>query len=42
MEEVIPRLFVGGDKDVAEAKKRGYARLTAAKDGPDGHRAILG
>jgi hypothetical protein len=42
MQEVIPRLFVGSDKDVAEAKKRGYARLTAAKDGPDGHRAILG
>ena len=42
MEQVIPRLYVGSDKDVPEAKKRGYARLTAAKDGPDGHREILG
>jgi hypothetical protein len=42
MEQVIPRLYVGSDADVPEAKKRGYARLTAAKDGPDGHREILG
>ena len=42
MEQVIPHLYVGGDKDVPEAKKRGYARLTAAKDGIDGHREILG
>ena len=42
MEQVISNLYVGGDKDVPEAKKRGYARLTAAKDGPDGHREMLG
>ena len=42
MKQVIPRLYVGSDADVPEAKKRGYARLTAAKDGPDGHREILG
>jgi len=42
MEQVIPKLYVGSDADVLEAKRRGYARLTAAKDGPDGHREILG
>jgi hypothetical protein len=42
MEQVIPKLYVGSDADVPEAKRRGYARLTAAKDGPDGHREILG
>jgi hypothetical protein len=42
MQQVIPKLYVGSDADVLEAKRRGYARLTAAKDGPDGHREILG
>lgn len=42
MEQIIPRLWIGSDADVPEAKRRGYARLTAAKDGPDGHREILG
>jgi hypothetical protein len=42
MEEIVRGLYLGSDEDVPEAKKRGYARLTAAKDGPDGHRSILG
>lgn len=42
MQEIIDRLWVGSDADVPEAKRRGYARLTAAKDGPDGHREMLG
>jgi hypothetical protein len=42
MEEIVKRIWVGGDKDVAKAKERGYSRLCACKDGPDGHRAMLG
>jgi hypothetical protein len=42
MEEIIKRLYLGSDDDVAKAKARGYARLAACKDGPDGHRAMLG
>ena len=42
MENIIDGVYVGGDKDVSEAKRRGYARLTCAKDGPDGHREMLG
>jgi hypothetical protein len=42
MRQIIDGLWVGGDKDVPEAKKRGYARLSATKDGPDSHRAMLG
>jgi hypothetical protein len=36
-----PILFVGDDSDDAEAVKRGYAILSACKDGPRGHRAAL-
>lgn len=36
-----PVLFVGNDLDDQEAQKKGYAILTAAKDGPYGHRAAL-
>jgi len=42
MEQVITNLWVGGDKDVPEAKKRGYARLACTKDGIDSHRSMLG
>jgi hypothetical protein len=42
MEKIIDGIYVGSDKDVAEAKRRGYSRLCACKDGPDGHRAMLG
>ena len=42
MEEIIDGIWVGSDKDVPEAKRRGYARLCCAKDGPDGHREMLG
>jgi len=36
-----PVLFVGDDADDQDADKKGYAILTAAKDGPYGHRAAL-
>lgn len=42
MEEVIKGLYVGSDKDVEKAKSRGYARLCMCKEGPDGHRHMLG
>jgi hypothetical protein len=42
VEKIIEGIYVGSDEDVPEAKKRGYARLSATKDGPDGHRAMLG
>lgn len=42
MENIIDKIYVGSDADVAESKRRGYSRLTCAKDGPDGHRAMLG
>lgn len=42
MEKIIDRIYVGSDADVAKAKERGFSRLTCAKDGPDGHRAMLG
>lgn len=36
-----PILFVGDDSDDIEAQKKGYAILSACKDGPYGHRAAL-
>ena len=42
MEEVIRGLYVGSDKDVPKAKARMYARLCMCKEGPDGHRDMLG
>lgn len=42
MHEIIPRLYVGGDEAVEEAKSRRFARLAVAKEGPDGHRHMLG
>jgi len=42
VEKIIDRIWVGSDKDVAKAKERDFTRLTCAKDGPDGHRAMLG
>ena len=42
MEKIIDRIYVGSDDDIAKAKERDYTRLTCAKDGPDGHRAMLG
>jgi len=41
MEEVIKGVYVGSDEDVTKAKSRGYSRLAACKDGPDGHRTML-
>ena len=37
-----PILFVGSDADYADANKKGYSILTCAKDGPNGHRSMLG
>lgn len=42
MEQIIDRFYVGSDEDVAKAKERGFSRLACCKDGPDGHRAMLG
>ena len=36
-----PILFVGDDNDDQEAAKKNFAIVTAAKDGPYGHRAAL-
>lgn len=41
MEEIIRGLYLGSDDDVAEAKRRGYARLCCCKDGIDSHRSML-
>lgn len=41
MEEIIKGLYLGSDTDVAEAKRRGYARLCCCKDGIDSHRSML-
>lgn len=42
MEKIVDQIYVGSDKDVEKAKERDYSRLAACKDGPDGHRAMLG
>ena len=42
MENIIKGIYVGSDKDVAEAERRGFARLACCKDGPDSHRSMLG
>jgi hypothetical protein len=42
MKKIIDGIYVGSDADVAEAKRRGFSRLCACKDGLDGHRAMLG
>jgi len=36
-----PILYVGSDADYAEAAKRGFAVLSACKDGDHGHRSML-
>lgn len=42
MEQLIRGIWLGGDQDVAEAIKRGYARLCCCKEGIDSHRSMLG
>lgn len=42
MEAIIEGIYVGSDVDVPKAKERGYAILAACKEGPNGHRAMLG
>jgi hypothetical protein len=40
--KVLDRVYVGSDEGVAEAKRRDMSRVCSCKDGPDGHRAMLG
>lgn len=42
MEQIIKGLYLGSDDDVPKAKQRGYSILACCKDGPNGHRAMLG
>lgn len=43
MEEIVNRLWVGGDKDYEKLQGRaGWSFLRTCKEGPGGHRAILG
>jgi hypothetical protein len=45
MEEIIPRLWVGGDRDYEELvdkDKRGWSYLRCCKEGPGGHRQSCG
>jgi hypothetical protein len=42
VEKIIDRIWVGSDDDIEKAKERDFSRLTCAKDGPDGHRTMLG
>jgi len=42
MQKIIDRIWAGGDEGVQKAKSRGFSHLACCKDGPDGHRAMLG
>lgn len=43
MEEIISKLYVGGDKDYEKlAGKDGWSFLRCCKEGPGGHRSTLG
>ena len=42
MVEIIKNLWVGNDQDTPEAQKRGYAICSCPKEGPSGHRSMLG
>lgn len=42
MEEIIPRLFVGSDKDAPIAKSRGFAICAMCKSGPDSYKSLTG
>ncbi len=42
MQNIIDRIYVGSDKDDAEAHRRGYSVLVCAKDAIGGHREMLG
>lgn len=42
MEKIINQIYVGSDKDDAEAHRRGYSVLVCAKDAIGGHREMLG
>lgn len=42
MEHLVRNIWLGSDDDVKEAERRGYSLLAACKEGPNGHRAMLG
>lgn len=42
MEKIIDHLYVGDDNDDTYASTRGWSILVCAKDGPYGHRHMLG
>lgn len=42
MRNIIKGLYLGSDRDVETAIKRGYSRLSCCKDGIDSHRSMLG
>ena len=43
MEEIYPRIYVGGDEDYLKVRgKEGWSWLRCAKYGPDGHKELLG
>jgi hypothetical protein len=42
MREIYKNLYIGNEDDVPKAKERGYAILSACKDGKVSHRQLLG
>ena len=42
MKEVFKGLYVGNEDDVTKARERGYAIVSACKDGKTSHRQLLG
>lgn len=42
MQEVYKNLYVGNDSDVWRAKANNWAIVSACKDGPHGHRSMVG
>ena len=42
MKEVFKGLYVGNEDDVPKARERGYAIVSACKDGKTSHRQLLG
>jgi predicted protein tyrosine phosphatase len=42
MDKIIDQLYVGDDNDDSHAAAKGFSILVCAKDGPHGHRHMLG
>lgn len=42
MREVYKNLYIGNEDDVPKARERGYAIVSACKDGKTSHRGLLG